>query len=128
MEKQIRIKSEYNSLEKVSDFFKKESPYEASIDYDIWDVRTDANGQMENCVVVKKSAMHGLKLYFTKENVLQVNYLIPNKLMNVYFGDSKRKYRSILQVVTGGIKKAILVGPQKQAFEEISLPLNKIKL
>lgn len=128
MEKQITIKSEYNSLEKISDFFKKESPYETSIDYDVWDVRTDANGLMENCVLVKKSAMHGLKLYFTKENVLQVNYLIPNKLMNVYFGDSKRRYRNILQIVTGGIKNAILAGPQKQAFEEISQTLNKIKL
>ena len=127
MEKQIIIKSEYNSLDKILDFVKKESPYDASIDYDSWDVRTDANGQMEKCIVIKKSSMHGMKAYLDKENTLQVSYLIPNKLMNAYFGKSQKRYKNILEIVTGKIKDIALAGSQKKAFNEMESVFNKIK-
>lgn len=126
MEKQIKVKSEFNSLEKVFNFLKKESGFESSIDYDSWDVRTDANGQMEKCVLVKKSAMHGLKIYFTEDNVIKVSYLIPNKIMNAYFGESKKARQNILEIITGLIKKMALSGSQEQAFNEMSNSLNKI--
>lgn len=126
MEKQITIKSEYNSLEKVLDFLNKETSFENSIDYDSWDIRTDTNGQMKKCVLVKKGAMHGLKIYFDQENVLQVSYLIPNKILNAYFGESKKAYQNILEIITGAIKKLVLANAQEQAFKEMSVTLNKI--
>ena len=126
MEKQITINSEYNSLAKVLEFLKKESSFECSEDYDSWDIRTDANGQMEKCVLVKKSAMHGMKVYFSQDNVLNVSYLIPNKLMNAYFGESKQRYQNILEIMAGTVKKLLLSSSQKAAFEEMSLTLNKI--
>ncbi|NQX98225.1 MAG: hypothetical protein HRT73_10145 [Flavobacteriales bacterium] len=128
MENQITIKSEYNSLDKVLDFVKKESSYECLIDYDSWDVRTDSNGQMGKCVVIKKSSMHGMKVHFSKENELMMTYIIPNKLMNAYFGKSQKRYRNILEIITGVIKNALLVGSQKKAFEEMSQVLNKIAI
>lgn len=127
MEKQITVKSEYNSLDSILNFIKKESPYEASIEYDSWDVRTDANGQMEKCIMIKKSSMHGMKAYFTKENALQLDYIIPNKLMNAYFGKSQKRYKNILEIVTGKVKDVLLSGSQKKAFEEIEQVFNKIK-
>ena len=96
MENQIKVKSEYNSLEKILEYFKKESNYESSVDYDSWDIRTNTNGQMEKCVLVKKSAMHGMKLYFSKENTLQMNYIIPNKIMNAYFGKNEKAHPFVL--------------------------------
>lgn len=127
MEKQITVKSEYNSLDKLLSFVKKESPYEASIEYDSWEARTDANGQMEKCIVIKKSAMHGMKAYLNKENILQMSYLIPNKLMNAYFGKSHKRYKNILEIVTGKIKDVALAGSQKKAFNEMEQVFNKIK-
>ena len=127
MEKQITIKGEYDSLDKLLAFVTKESPYEASIDYDSWEVRTDANGQMEKCIVIKKSSMHGMKAYLDKENTLQISYLIPNKLMNAYFGKSQKKYKNILEIVTGKIKDVALAGSQKKAFNEMEQVFNKIK-
>ena len=126
MENKITLKSEYNSLEKLNDYLKKESEFDCSIDYDSWDVRTDANGQMEKCVVIKKSAMHGMKIYFPQENVLKMTYIIPNKLMHAYFGKSEKRYRNPLEIVTGIIKSALLAGSQKKAFKEMEKSLNKI--
>ena len=128
MEKQIKIKSEYNSLEKILAFLQKESPYESSIDYDAWDVRTDANGQMEKCVLIKKGSMHGMKLYFSQKNTLQISYLIPNKLMNAYFGKNQKARQNILEILTGVIKNLVLSGSQKDAFEDIGQVFNKIAL
>lgn len=128
MESQIQVKSKYNSLEKISEYFKQESSFESSVDYDSWDVRTDTNGQMEKCVLVKKSAMHGIKIYFSKENTLQMNYIIPNKVLNAYFGKNEKAYQNILEIITGKVKEIVLVKSQKQAFEEISQTLNKIKI
>ena len=91
MEKQITLKQDYNTLDKVLDFLKTESNLEFSKDYDSWDVRTDSNGQMEQCLVIKKSGMHGMKAYFPEENSLKMTYIIPNKLMNAYFGKSQKK-------------------------------------
>lgn len=126
MEKLIKVKQEYGSLEKVMEFIGTQSPFEASIDYDHWEIRTDENGQMKQCVVVKKSKMHGAKAYFVDENTLKVNYVIPNKAMNAYFGKSQKARRNIFEIITGKIKGAALAGSQKKAFGEIVQSLNKI--
>jgi len=126
MEKQITIKSEYNSLANVLAFLKKESTFECSIEYDSSDVRTDANGQMEKCVLIKKSAMHGMKMYFSQENELTMSYIIPNKIMHAYFGKSEKRYRNPLEIVAGIIKSTLLSSSQKKAFEKMELVLNKI--
>ncbi len=126
MEKINTIKSEYNSIEKLLDFVKTDSSYTCSEEYDIWDIRTDENGQMKKCILVKKSSMHGMKMYFNKENKVQMTYVIPNKMMNTYFGKSIRIRRSLLNTITGLIKDAVLIGPQKKAFAEMSKVLDKI--
>lgn len=117
MENKITLKNEYNILDKLMDFLKGESSYESSLTYDIWGLRTDANGQMEKCVLVKKSSMHGMKVYFSQENELMMSYVIPNKVMNSYFGKSAKARKSILEVIGGGIKNVMLSGSQKKAFQ-----------
>jgi hypothetical protein len=71
--------------------------------------------------------MHGMKAYLDKENTLQVSYLIPNKLMNAYFGKSQKRYKNILEIVAGKIKDIALAGSQKKAFNEMESVFNKIK-
>lgn len=127
MENRINVKSEYNSLDKLSEYLKKETPYDCSTEYDSWDIRTDANGQMEKCILIKKSAMHGMKAYFNKSNELEMSYIIPNKIMNAYFGKSVKARKNILEIVTGIIKNAALSGSQKKAYQEMELELIKIK-
>jgi len=126
MEKKIKVKTEYNSLDKILDFAKKESPYECLKDYDIWEVRTDANGQMEQCVVIKKSAMHGLKIFFQKDGSLKMTYIIPNKTMNALFGKSQKARRNILEVMAEQVKEILLANPRQQAFGEIGRIFYKI--
>lgn len=126
MEKSITLKSEFDSLEKVLEYLKKESTFDCSIDYDIWDVRTDSNGKMEKCLLIKKSSMHGMKFHFTEKNTVELVHIIPNKLMNAYFGESKKSRQNILEIITGIIKKAVLSSSQNKAFEEMKQPLNKI--
>ncbi len=126
MEKKITIKDQYNSLDKLNDFLKKESSYNCSILYDSWDVRTDSNGKMEKCVLIRKSSMHGMKAYFTQKNELKMSYVIPNKLMNAYFGKSPKARKSILEHIAGTVKGALLAGSQKKAFEEMELEIKKI--
>lgn len=128
MEKSIKVKSEYSSLDKLIDFLKSESPFGISKEYDHWDVRTDANGQMEQCVVIKKSNMHGAKAYFENENTLKVDYIIPNKMMNAYFGKSQKSYKNVLEIIAGKVKSIALENSQKKAFEEVLNSFNKISV
>ena len=120
MEKIIKINSAYHSLKTLCEALKTNGAYESSIAYDIWEVRTDSNGQMAQCVLLKKSGMHAVKLYLTVESDLKISYVIPNKLMNVYFGKHRRVRQNILELITTKIKEAILEGSQKKAFDELA--------
>ncbi len=119
MEKSIKIKAKYNSLEKLNDFIKTVTDYESKIDYDNWEVRTDSNGQMEKCIVLQKSGMHAIKAFFENEDTIKLTYIIPNKMMNAYFGKNEKQYKNVLEIVTGKIKGVLLEGAQKKAFNEL---------
>ncbi|MEE9361231.1 MAG: hypothetical protein V3U92_01385 [Cellulophaga sp.] len=119
MEKTITIKNEYNSLDTLHNFLKTASSFETSKDYDNWEHRTDANGQMAQCIVLKKSSMHAIKLFFTDENKVKINHVIPSKVMHAYFGKSVKARRSILQIIIGNIMEVVLAPAQKKAFEEL---------
>lgn len=126
MEKTITIKNEYNSLDSLNTYLKSASPFECSKEYDAWENRTDTNGQIAKCLVLKKSAMHGMKVHFQKDNTLKMTYIIPNKMMHAYFGKSEKRYRSIIEIVTGKIKDVLLAPAQNKAFEEMEEVFNKI--
>ena len=119
MENLIEIKSEYNSLDKLRDFLEKESVYKCSKSYDTWELRTDPSGQMAQCVVVKKSGMHAIKVFFANEKTVKINYIIPNKLMHAYFGKSVKAHRNIIEIAAGAISQSLLFGAQKKAFSEL---------
>ncbi|MEZ5009574.1 MAG: hypothetical protein R2753_15620 [Chitinophagales bacterium] len=119
MEKLIEIKNEYNSLNKLNEFLQSKTAYECSKEYDIWEQRTNSSGQMEQCIVIKKSGMHAVKVFFTSDNTAKISYVIPNKMMNAYFGKSVKARRSIIEVIIGKIMQALLAAPQKKAFEEL---------
>lgn len=126
MENLITIKNEYNTLDKLHEFLKKDLNYEYSKEYDTWEHRVDANGQMEQCLVVKKSSMHAIKVFFVNDNTVKINYIIPSKIMHAYFGKSVKARKNILEIITGVIKQAVLAGPQKKAFEEMELVFKNI--
>ena len=126
MENLIEIKNEYHSLDTLYTFLKKLPSYECSKEYDIWEHRTDANGQLEQCIVFKKSSMHAIKIFFVNENTVKINYIIPNKLMHAYFGKSVKARRNIIEIIAGIIKQALLKKPQEKAFEELELVLRKV--
>ncbi len=128
MEKLIKVNQDYASLEKIEAFLKEETNFGVSQEYDSWEVRTDEKGQMKKCVVLKKSNMHGMRMYFTEDNTLKINYLIPNKLMNAYFGKSQEKYKNILEIITGKIKDVFLASSQNKAFKEMLEVFSKIEM
>lgn len=125
MEKIITIKNEYNSLDILHDFLKNEATFETSKDYDIWEQRTDTNGQMEQCIILKKSNMHAVKLFFTEGNSVKINHIIPNKMMHAYFGKSVKARRGIIELLTGKVKEVLLAPAQKKAFEELEEVVKK---
>ena len=126
MENLITIKGNLNSLDKLQEVLKIESIFKCSKEYDIWEMRTNKNGQMEQCLVVKKSNMHAVKLFFINENTVKISYIIPNKIMQAYFGKSVAARRNSIEIIAGIIKKAVLAGPQKKAFEELEQKIRKI--
>lgn len=119
MENLIEINDDYNSLDKLLTVLNKESVFECSKEYDIWEHRIDNNGQMSQCLVLKKSGMHAIKAFFVNDNTVKINYIIPNKVMHAYFGKSVKARRNIIEIIAGLIKEAILAGPQKKAFQEL---------
>lgn len=126
METTITIKNEYNSLDTLHNFLKSNTAFEVSKEYDVWEHRTDLNGQMEQCLVLKKSNMHAVKVYFTDNNTVKINHIIPNKMMQAYFGKSVKARRNILEIVTGMITQAVLATPQKNAFEEMEQVFHEV--
>lgn len=126
MEKLITINNNLNSLDKLQEVLKKEVIYECSKEYDIWEMRTDKNGQMAQCVVVKKSNMHAVKLFLINENTVKMSYIIPNKIMQAYFGKSVEARRNIIEIIAGIIKQAVLAGPQQKAFDELEQKIKKV--
>lgn len=119
MEKIITIKKEYGSLEKLLEFLKLSSGYDCSLNHDKWNIRRDENGQIEQCLLIKKSGMHGLNVYFLDENTIEVHYTIPNMLLHAYFGKSQKQYRRIDEIILGKVRDLILIGSQKKAFNEM---------
>lgn len=119
MENLIEIKNDYNSLDKLHEFLEKKSQLECSKEYDIWEHRTDVNGQMEQCIVLKKSGMHAVKAFFINENTVKINHIIPSKVMNAYFGKSVKARKNIIEVIAGKIKQVVLKGAQEKAFKEL---------
>lgn len=128
METTLKINPTFATHEKLLAHLKADSPYEASIEYDHWDIRQDAKGQMEKCIVIKKNNMHGVKAFFENENELRVDYIIPNKMMNAYFGKSQKARQSVLEIIGGKVKNTLLAGSQKKAFDEMIETFNKIKV
>jgi hypothetical protein len=119
MENLIEINNDYNSLDKLRDFLEKESVYNCSKTYDTWEMRTDPNGQMAQCIVLKKSGMHAIKAFFVNESTVKINYVIPNKVMHAYFGKSVKARRNVIEIAAGAIKQTLLMSSQKKAFSEL---------
>ena len=119
MENLINIKNEFDSIDKLYNFLKTASTFECSKEYDIWELRTDANGQAEQCIVLKKSGMHALKVFFVDETTVKVNHIIPSKVLNTYFGKSVKMYRTIPEIIGGKIKDVLLAPAQQKAFQEL---------
>jgi len=125
MENIITIKKEYNSLDTLCDFLITASSFECLKEYDIWEQRTDANGLMEKCIVLKKSNMHAVKIFFIENDKVKTNHIIPNRVMQAYFGKSVKRHRNILEVIVGKIKDVVLAGAQQKTFEELEVIIKK---
>ena len=60
------------------------------------------------------------------ENELLLTYIIPNKVMNAYFGRSEKAYKTIPEIIGGAIKNGLLIGSQKKAFNAIASVFTQI--
>lgn len=125
MENLITINDKYNSLDKLKVFLQSTSDYECTKDYDTWEHRVDDKGHMEQCLVLKKSNMHAIKLFFVNKNTVKINHIIPNKVMQAYFGKSVKARQNIIEIITGKIKEVALAGSQEKAFKELESIIHK---
>ena len=126
MENLITINKQYNSLDQLHSVLKTNKNYNCTKEYDIWENRVDNNGQMAQCLVLKKNNMHAVKLFYLNENTLKLNHVIPNKVMQAYFGKSKKAYQNPIEIITGKIKAIVLEPAQKKAFNEIEAELKRV--
>lgn len=120
MEKIIKLKDEYNTLDKLHHILKTASSFECTKEYDSWENRLDDKGQMEQCLVLKKSNMHAAKIHFIDDNSIKLSHIIPSKMMHAYFGKSQKRYQNIIEIITGKIKEIALAPAQKKAFSELT--------
>ena len=126
MENLITINNNYTSLDQLHNVLKENTNYTCTKEYDIWEQRVDTNGQMAQCLVVKKNNMHAVKLFFINQNTMKATHIIPNKIMQAYFGKSEKARKDIIEIVAGILKKAVLSPIQKKAFNEIETEVLKI--
>ncbi|WP_442266742.1 hypothetical protein ACSIGC_03320 [Tenacibaculum sp. ZS6-P6] len=126
MEKLITINNQHNSLDTLFESLKTISDFDCSKEYDRWEMRTETNGEMAKCIVLKKSNMHAIKIYFISDNTLKINHIIPNSIMNAYFGKSQKARKDIIEIVTGKIKEILLAPSQQKAFNELENEIIKV--
>lgn len=126
MEKRINLKSEYNTLDKLHHILNTASSFECTKEYDTWENRLDAKGQMAQCLVLKKSNMHAVKIHFIDDNSIKLSHIIPSKMMHAYFGQSQKKHQNIIEIITGKIKEIAFVPTQKKAFSELTNEVAKV--
>lgn len=69
--------------------------------------------------------MHAVKLFFLNENTVKVHHIIPNKIMQAYFGKSHKRYQNIIEIITEKIKDVALSGSQQKAFEVLEQEIKK---
>ncbi|WGH75176.1 hypothetical protein P8625_14035 [Tenacibaculum tangerinum] len=117
MKKIIILRNEYNSLDTLYNYFKNKSTLDCAKEYDKWEMRTEDNGRIAQCIVLKKSGMHAIKLHFVEDNTVKINHVIPNSVMNAYFGKSQEARQNIIEIITGKIKSALLASSQQKAFQ-----------
>lgn len=122
----IKVKNEFNSLESLFKYLQSSSNFECYKEYDKWELRTDENGQMAQCIVLKKSNMNAVKIYFVNDDTIKISHVIPNKMMDAYFGQSQKSRQDILEVITGKIKKMLLASSQEKAFKELEAEISKV--
>lgn len=70
--------------------------------------------------------MHAVKLFFINENTLKANHIIPNKIMQAYFGKSQKAYQNVIEIITNKIKSAVIEPAQEKAFYEIEAEIVRI--
>ncbi len=126
IENLITINNKYSSLDELQIALQNSPNYSSTKEYDIWEQRLDNNGQMAQCLVLKKNNMHAVKLFFINENTLKANHIIPNKMMQAYFGKSQKAYHNVLEIITGKIKAVVLEPAQNKAFNEIEAEVIKL--
>ncbi len=126
MENLITISSQYNSLDQIHSVLKANTNYNCTKEYDIWEQRVDNNGHMAQCLVVKKNNMHAVKLFFINENTLKASHIIPNKIMQAYFGKSQKAYQNVIEIIVGKIKSAVLEPAQEKAFYDIEAEVIRV--
>ncbi len=127
MEKTFKLKPEFSTLESLLVAVKQEPNYTSSIEYDVWEMRTGDDGNMEQCVLVKKSSMHGVKAYFTQANTIKITQVIPSKTKNAMLGQNKGR-RNALELIVGSIKSALVKSSQRKAFAELKTVFDKVKI
>lgn len=126
MENLITISNQCNSLDQLHNILKSSTNLKCTKEYDIWEQRIDNNGNLAQCLVLKKNNMHAVKLFFINENTLKANHIIPNKIMQAYFGKSQKAYQNVIEIITGKIKTAVLEPAQEKAFYEIETEVVRI--
>lgn len=129
MKQTISVKKEYDSLDKIVDFVKKESTFTCSKTYDHWDVRIGHNMQTPECVVIKDKGVHGAKVHFDGENTLRVTHVFPNKIMHAYFGNSSRPLllRRIDEIIIGTIVGWVFHSAKKKSLNKFMQVIDKMK-
>lgn len=126
MENLITINNQYGSLDQLHNVLKLSTNLKCTKEYDIWEQRIDNNGNLAQCLVVKKSNMHAVKLFFINENTLKANHIIPNKIMQAYFGKSQKAYQNVIEIITNKIKTVVLEPAQEKAFYEIEAEVVRV--
>ena len=126
MENLITINNQYGSLDQLHNVLKLSTNLKCTKEYDIWEQRIDNNGNLAQCLVVKKSNMHAVKLFFINENTLKANHIIPNKIMQAYFGKSEKAYQNVIEIITNKIKSAVIEPGQEKAFYEIEAEVVRV--
>ncbi|GEM_PF-5238002 len=108
MNTKFKIKEQYRTLDDLEKYLQAKSSYECKKMFNSW---RDINIKKEYCVLVKKSALYGIKVNFIDNNYVMIEPVIPG----VYLRNFATGRGFIPPIV-----RMLLEKGQRQLFNEVS--------
>ena len=110
----FKIKKDFKTLDNLTDYLKSKTQYKVTKTFDCW---REVALTKEYCVLVKKSALYGVKIKFVNDFEIAVKPVVPNNYLRGF---------TIGRGFLPPFVRMFLQGGQKRILDEVTNSIKEI--